>query len=196
MPKVSEAHRSARRAEIVDAAARAFARTGYRGTSMASIIEESGLSAGAIYGHFAGKQELFVAVASRVLAARTSELDQRAAGRPPLSPGELIATLLDGVRREPFSHVIVLLWAEALVDPEIHRLVNGVFARLRSTITERLEEWAAYAPGRVDGDPHEWAARAAPVVLGLAPGFLVQRTVADDFDEDAYLREVVGLLPR
>ena len=66
---------------------------------------------------------------------------------------------------------------------------------LRTTIVAALTEWAAAEPGRVDGDPAEWAARAAPVVLGLGPGFLVQRTIIEGFDEDDYLRMLPGMLP-
>ena len=38
--------------------------------------------------------------------------------------------------------------------------------------------------------------RAVPVLMGLAPGFMVQRAVLADFDEDAYLATVRTLLPR
>ena len=44
-------------------------------------------------------------------------------------------------------------------------------------------------------DIEKWAARAAPVVLGLGPGFLVQRTIIEGFDEDDYLRMLPGMLP-
>jgi TetR/AcrR family transcriptional regulator, transcriptional repressor of aconitase len=195
MPKVTEAYRTARRDEIVEAALRCFAAKGYQRTSVADIIDESGLSAGAIYGHFRGKKELFAAVAGRVLDARRGELEAHRGAGEPLSPGEVIATLLDGMRREPFSGVILQLWAEAAVDPEILELVQGIFARLRETVRRGLAEWAAAVPGRVDGDPELWAARLAPVVLGLGPGFMVQRAIIADFDEDAYLAALPEALP-
>lgn len=195
MPRVTEAYRTARRDEILQAALRCFAEKGYQRTSMADIIEESGLSAGAIYGHFAGKKELFAAVAARVLEARTSDLEARRAQGEPLTPGEVIATLLDGMRREPFSHVLVQLWAEAAVDPDIRALAQGVLARLRGAVQARIAEWAGAEPGRVDGDPDAWAARLAPVVLGLGPGFMIQRELVDDFDEAAYLAALPELLP-
>lgn len=195
MPRVTEAYRTARRDEIVSAALRCFARKGYQRTSMADIIDESGLSAGAIYGHFTGKQELFAAVAGRVLEARRSELQARRGGAgEPLSPGQVIATLIEGIRREPFSHVIVQLWGEAAVDPGIRELVQEVFHRLRDAVQAGLAEWAA-VPGHVDDDPEEWAARATPVVLGLGPGFMVQRAIIDGFDEEAYLSTLPDLLP-
>lgn len=196
MPRVTEAYRTARRDEIVEAALRCFAARGYQRTSMADIIAESGLSAGAIYGHFSGKKELFAAVAGRVLDARSSELESRRVEESaPLAPGQVIATLLDGIRREPFSHVIVQLWAEAAIDPEIRALVQTVLHRLRGTLRASLAEWAAAEPGRIDGDPEEWAARLAPVVLGLAPGFMIQRELDDDFDEEQYLAALPEALP-
>ena len=194
MPKVTEAHRAAPTISSRRAALRCFAAKGYQRTSMADVIEESGLSAGAIYGYFAGKQELFAAVAGRVLEARQHELEEQRAHGEPLSPGQVMATLIDGMRREPFGHVIVQLWAEAAVDPGIRELVQEVFRRLRSAVEAGLAEWAA-VPGHVDDDPEEWAARMAPVVMGLGPGFMVQRAIIDGFDEEAYLRELPELLP-
>ena len=196
MPKVTEAYRVARRDEIIDAATRCFAAKGYQRTSMADIIDEAGLSAGAIYGHFAGKKELFAAVAGRVLEARRSELAARSADREPLSPGEVMAVLIEGIRREKFSGVIVQLWAEAAVDAEIRALVSGVLLRVRETVQARVAEWAAAVPGRVDGDPDEWAARVTPVVMGLAPGFMIQRAIAPEFDEAGYIAALPEILPR
>jgi hypothetical protein len=106
-----------------------------------------------------------------------------------------MAILLDGMRREPFSGVILQLWAEAAVDPEILDLVQGIFGRIRETVHKSLAAWAAAEPGRVDGDPDVWAARLAPVVLGVGPGFMVQRAIIADFDEDAYLAALPEALP-
>ena len=195
MPKVTEAHRAARRDEIIEAALRCFAAKGYQRTAMADVIEESGLSAGAIYGYFAGKQELFAAVAGRVLEARRSELDEQRSHGEPLTPGRVMATLIDGMRREPFGHVIVQLWAEAAVDSEMRGLVQAVLARVRETVRLRLVEWASAEPGRVDGDPEEWATRVGPVLLGAVPGFMIQREIAADFDEEAYLLALPEVFP-
>ncbi|WP_448005708.1 TetR/AcrR family transcriptional regulator [Agromyces bauzanensis] len=195
MPKVTEAYREARRDEIIGAALRCFSTRGFQRTSMADIIAESGLSAGAIYGHFAGKKELFSAVAARILAARRSELQARRREGPPLSPGQVMATLIDGMRREPFSGVLIQLWAEAAIDEEMREPVREVLSVVRETVRNAFAEWAAAEPGRVDGDPREWAARLMPVALGLMPGFMVQRAIASDFDEDAYLAMLPEALP-
>ncbi|GAA2046185.1 hypothetical protein GCM10009819_37460 [Agromyces tropicus] len=188
MPKVSEEYRAARREEILDVALRCFAERGYAKTSIADLVEASGLSAGAIYGNFPdGKKELFAAAAARVLESRRIELAERRRGEGPLSPGEVIATLLSGIRTEPFSDVLPQLWSEAIVDREIRDLVQVVFLRLRTAIGVQLADWARANPDRVDGDPVGWAERVTPVILSAAPGFILQRALLDDFDEAAYL---------
>lgn len=186
MPKVSEAHRAARRDEILDAAQSVFAHTGYRGTSMAVIIKESGLSAGAIYGYFEGKRELFRAVVERTLQERTARLDIRdpAALR---APGELVRAILDSLRGQPVLSLAPQIWAEAAVEPEIREIVGKVFERLGELLRPELAAWAGAEPGRVDGDPQEWAQRVAPVVMSAVTGFILQRTVVTGFDEEAYL---------
>ena len=64
---------------------------------MADVIAEAGLSAGAIYGHFEGKQELFLAVARSVLARRRDELESVIRQGSPPAPGEALGILLRGL---------------------------------------------------------------------------------------------------
>jgi AcrR family transcriptional regulator len=187
MPKVTAAYRAARRDEIIDAALRAIIRDGYRSTSMASIIEESGLSAGAIYGHFASKQDLLLAVAERVLATRQADLESARGDGPPLPPGQIMRTLIDGLRTEEIANVMPQIWAEAAVDADIRTVASRLFGRVHGLLRAELAAWAAAEPDRVQGDPEAWADRVAPVLIAAVPGFLVQRLLLPDFDEDAYL---------
>jgi TetR/AcrR family transcriptional regulator, transcriptional repressor of aconitase len=63
VPKVSPEQLAARRAEILDAARRAFARHGYEGATVKVLEAETGLSRGAIFHHFRDKDALFLALA-------------------------------------------------------------------------------------------------------------------------------------
>lgn len=194
MPKVSAEYRNARRGEIIEAAITRFAEIGYARTSMADLVSASGLSAGAIYGNFpGGKQELFVAAASRILESRRDELAAGAGADHPLSPGEIMATLIRGIRTENVGSVLPQLWGEASIDDEIRVLVSGVFRELRQTVADRLAEWAAVHPEKAGDDPAAWGARMAPVVLSAAPGFVLQRAMLDDFDEAGYVEALPGV---
>jgi AcrR family transcriptional regulator len=63
MPKVSQEHLDARRAQILQGARRAFGRWGYEGTTVARLEDEIGLSRGAIFHYFPNKQALFAELA-------------------------------------------------------------------------------------------------------------------------------------
>jgi AcrR family transcriptional regulator len=63
VPKVSQDHLDARRAEILEGARRAFARFGYQGATVARLEAEIGLSRGAIFHYFDSKLDLFVELA-------------------------------------------------------------------------------------------------------------------------------------
>ena len=63
MPKVSDEQLAAKRAEILQAARRAFARHGYEGATVKVLEAETGLSRGAIFHHFKDKDALFLALA-------------------------------------------------------------------------------------------------------------------------------------
>ncbi len=58
MPRISAAHEQEVRDRILEAAARVFAEKGYHSSTIADVVRESGLSVGAIYTYFSGKDEL------------------------------------------------------------------------------------------------------------------------------------------
>ena len=72
MPRLTQRTRDARRRQILDAARRCFTRNGFQATSMQDIFTASGLSAGAVYSHFTGKDEIVTAIADDVIDAITS----------------------------------------------------------------------------------------------------------------------------
>jgi len=196
MPKVSDEHRASRRDQIIDAALSCFAAEGFHRTSMADIIAASGLSAGAIYLQFAGKKDIAVAVAERVLGRSLrafGELD--AAGEPP-APAQLLRTVLAGLTREIVdTRLVVQLWGEAVTDDEMRGLVEAIFARLRSAFTGYLRRWAVLHRGIREEEAEGWAERVLPALLAFGQGYLLQSALLPGFDEDAYFAAVGELLP-
>jgi AcrR family transcriptional regulator len=76
---------------ILEAALHAFAAKGYRATTLDSIGRAAGVTGPAIYRHFAGKQELYLAVREWAAAAQITEAMARAEALPPaLAARELL----------------------------------------------------------------------------------------------------------
>jgi AcrR family transcriptional regulator len=197
VPKVTEEYRVARRDEIADAAIRAFRRKGFQATSMADIIGESGLSAGAIYGHFPSKSAIVVDVASRIVGARIDGLEQLAQAEPLAPPPTIPRLLLGGMLDAIGSPGIMLqLWGEGMSDPEVHALAYDVIVRMRAALTAYVSLWHQQTHGLAADDAEALAVEQVPLLVSAVQGYVVQSAIAADFDAEAYLASVEKYLPR
>jgi TetR/AcrR family transcriptional regulator, transcriptional repressor of aconitase len=191
MPKVSAAHRESRRDQITDAAVRSFAAKGFQRASMADIIAESGLSAGAIYGHFESKQQIAIAVAERIVGNRLQEFGERLARDPLPDPDEVLELLMAGLVRDLHdTRLLVQLWGEAIFDPAVSAIVGRILGDVRRTIQPYLARWAMQRRGLDGPAADDWAEAVLPVMLGLTQGFVVQSALLPNFDSAAYLAGV------
>jgi len=72
--KASLAKGPRKRQEIIDAAARCFARQGYDGTSMRDVAKLANLLPGSIYYHFESKEEMLQAVHDELMRSMTERV--------------------------------------------------------------------------------------------------------------------------
>jgi AcrR family transcriptional regulator len=77
MPRVTAAHGQEVRERIVAAALRVFGERGFHGATIADVVRESGLSVGAIYTYFKGKDDLFLATCDLASGRGLGELAAR-----------------------------------------------------------------------------------------------------------------------
>jgi AcrR family transcriptional regulator len=171
---------AARRAEILAAAARAFARDGLKGASIATICAEAGISPGHLYYYFPSKEALIEAMAEHDLAAirgyaeRLDTLDDlldaavassEFGSRDLHAPGKLLEGAL------AFD-----LHAEALRNPRIHAILHAHYREISALFGARLA--AAQGCGRVTAahDP----VRLARLVGAVREGLLVMSALGPD----------------
>lgn len=85
-PRPAQPRAVATRVALLRAAGEEFAAAGFHGTSLREVLVRSGLTKGALYFHFAGKQALAEAVIDEMLATKQRMLDRVSArGLDPLA---------------------------------------------------------------------------------------------------------------
>jgi AcrR family transcriptional regulator len=187
MPKVSEEYREARRDEIGRAALRVLERKGVRDTSIADIVEESGLSTGAIYSHFSTKSELARYVAGRFLLPRLDALEAAGARGEVLTPRQVVRGMLSIFSEAGLSTSLVLqFWGEAMVEPGLHDEMLRTAGRLRAALTHAIGPWAREKTA--DGAKADaLAADTARSIDAQAQGYVANTAVFGPRDVDEYL---------
>ena len=187
MPKVSEEYREARRDEIARAAVRCLERKGVRDTSIADIVEESGLSTGAVYSHFTNKGELARYVVGRFLLPRVDELEAAGVRGDLISPREVLRGMLSAVTKTGLSPSLILqFWAEAMVDAELHATMLTTIGHLRTSLAAAVTPWAR-TQATDDTDAAALAADTARSIAALAQGYIANTAVFGPRDIDDYL---------
>jgi AcrR family transcriptional regulator len=192
-PKVTEAHRDARRAEIVEAAWRCFARAGFTRTTMRDICAEVGLSAGAVYQYFEGKEALVRAVAD---AAR-EEVDARVAPPDAPDPGVALGRSVERFlacfadpENEDAMKVEIGIVAESLYDEGLRETVVGNLHH----VVERFAALAGSARAGGQVDPGLDAEAVARVMVSLYYGLEIQKALVPELDVSAYQRAASAMV--
>ena len=178
---------------MLAAAARVFARRGFHGASVEAISEDAGLSTGAIYSNFKGKEDLFLCLYEERIERRRGELrsavERAGGGQAGLAAASADVAETFGSDREWF-----LLYFEfalhAARDPDFTR-------RFRKVRQEGLGELRA---GLSDGLEHAGLEPTLPVnhlargLRALSYGLALDRLVGDGRGSEALLGRVAELI--
>jgi AcrR family transcriptional regulator len=193
MPKVTDAHRSARRRQILDAAARCFAGNGFHATSMQDVFRESGLSAGAVYRYFPGKSALVAAIAEEAVGQVTEAIDAIASTDPLPPLDEAMARVIEVVdtyaEADGPARIAIQVWGESLRDPSLHDVVTAMYGRARSMFDQLARRAQAAGQVPADADPEHVGA----VLFALVPGYMLQRVLVGDVDPARYRAGLAAL---
>jgi AcrR family transcriptional regulator len=189
MARVSQEHLDARRRQILDGAARCFARNGFHATSMQDVLKEVDLSAGAVYRYFAGKDELIAAIVTEVLQTLRNAFEEAARQTPPPPPDVLVGWVMEEVlgmgsdRRGKggltwggeggFPRLMVQVWTETTRNEELSALMNDGFAKVRAAWTKIVEGYQEAGMMRAD-IPADHVART---MIATAQGFAAQQAL-------------------
>ena len=139
MPRLTDATKAARRAQIIEAAISCFLEKGYTNTSMSDIIKASGLSSGSIYSHFSGKEDILATAINERLDRIKELYETLPEGAGPQDILETIYT--NQLINENFS-AMLRIRLESLHAPEIAKATAEVIPLLLDIIAKTLTPWA------------------------------------------------------
>ncbi|MDX2560522.1 TetR/AcrR family transcriptional regulator [Streptomyces sp. TX20-6-3] len=198
MARVSQEHLDARRRQILDGAARCFARNGFHATSMQDVLSEVGLSAGAVYRYFRGKDEIIEAIATEAFAGIRGAFEEASRTTPPPTPDVLIGAVLrlfleeriEGADRQAFARLIIQVWTETLRDERLAKTLAEGYNGMRVVWADLV---AVYREsGILSADvPADHVART---LIAVVQGFIAQQALFGDVAVDVLEDGLRGLM--
>ncbi|MEA2935779.1 MAG: TetR/AcrR family transcriptional regulator, repressor for uid operon [Variibacter sp.] len=179
-----------RRAEILDAAARAFSRAGFHGASMQDICAEAGMSPGNLYRYFRSKEEIIAAICERDRAAAVE-------GFASVAKAPDFWSAFAGLARYHFVErptddiaLCAEVFAESRRNPQIAKLNQQFDADVKRWLTELLTQ----AAGRGDIHPHTDVEGCVRMLIVMADGLFWRRATDPTFEAEAALPLFLGLI--
>lgn len=186
-----EALPSERSTQILDAAERSFARSGFHRTTMQDVAAEAGMSPGNLYRYFPSKDALVAGLCERDRA----DLGREFAALRETDDGFLAAFRELG--RRHFEHdacgkakLCLEIWAEATRNPSVAEMQGEFHRSLQSELIAAFEE--AKKAGDIDASIDTRA--VASILAKLGDGMFVRRALATDFDPKREIAEVFTVI--
>ena len=206
MPRLTEATKAARRAQIIEAAIACFLERGYTNTSMSDIIKASGLSSGSIYSHFSGKEDILIGAINERLNNVKELYAALPEGAGPQDILEIIYT--NQMVNENFS-AMLRIRLESLHAPEIAKATADIMPLLQGIIVKALTPWAAEQLSvlhEINPDPAQrtpeqealitdYARDTADAFMMVFQGYMLRTFVGAPEEKNRLYRVAMSLLP-
>ena len=200
MPRITEERREARRQQILDAARACVLEHGLEAVSMEMIIDRSGLSTGAVYRYFKGKDDLLEAVVIETMtdigAVAMSILASPASGSPSQLVDKLLAGWVDyarsgvgaaaGLDRMPAA---LHGWSYAQTDPEVKAVLQAALRGFRELCVPIIKQWQDDGVVAATTEPDA----VAQLILSISLGFVAQRSLTGDAEVQAHADALAAL---
>ena len=206
MPRLTDATKAARRAQIIEAAISCFLEKGYTNTSMSDIIKASGLSSGSIYSHFSGKEDILITAINERLNNVKELYETLPEGAGPQDILETIHT--NQLVNDNFS-AMLRIRAKSLHAPEIARATADTMPLLQGIIVKTLTPWAAEQlsvlheinPDSAQRTPEQegliadYARDTADAFMMVFQGYMLRSFFGAPEEKDRLYRVALALLP-
>lgn len=187
-PRRREERKEETRRELIASAVRVFAERGFHSASLQEIAEDAGYTTGAIYWHFGGKDDLFLAAFEAFAVTRVNEfeaVDADGSGRLPQRARRMADQWMARQAADPRFLVVALEFvAHAWRNPDLRAAVATRAAAMRLAVGRFIEEQTQARELELPMDSQVLATVLRELGVGLA--------VAKLADPDAFSDELYG----
>jgi AcrR family transcriptional regulator len=186
-----------RREQLIAAAARVIARSGYDAATVRDVAREAGVSTGVIAYYFDGKDDLFAHVLRSASQAFRGRLVQAldAAETPRERLLALAEAATPGDDDAARAHALWIdFWARAARDPALAGLTVRLYDGWRSEIAGTVRAGQRAGDFRQDADAEAFARGFAAAADGLATHVVLHRGVVSPDDMRAACAALVDAL--
>lgn len=181
--------------QILDAARGCFQKNGLHATTMEDIIRASGLSAGAVYSYFKGKDELILAAVTSSLGALRALLEPLLKAEPlppPIKLTERIMSTIDDFSKRAgydLKRLALLGWSEAQRNENLRVTMRGFYAAFRDLLAAAAARWKQAGLLQEGSSPENVAKALLAVILG----FVVEAAIVGDASPEDIAAGLGGL---
>jgi AcrR family transcriptional regulator len=190
MPVAVARRQTDRREEILAAAQRCFARSGFHQSSMQEICAEAGMSPGGLYRYFPSKEAIIAAIAERDRADVAKNF-AAVADTPGVFDGlEKLARHYLVERSAEEIGVCAEIRTESRRNAEVQRIHQAVNGEVESGLVALLE--TAVKRGEVPADVD--LKRAVIVLIALGDGIEWRRAVDPAFDVESVMPQIMQVV--
>jgi AcrR family transcriptional regulator len=124
----TDAEERARYKRVIRAADELFRRVGFRGVTMEAVARDAAVAKATLYSYFRNKDELFMAVSSRMAEGLRQGFADALAAAEGKTLDERIAAAIVARRGALFAYMASSAHAEDLISHK-HQLAGGIFVR-------------------------------------------------------------------
>jgi AcrR family transcriptional regulator len=185
--------RAQTRQRLLLAAGEVFAQRGYDRASLDDVAAAAGLTKGAVYSSFAGKDDLFYALMRERIDERLALVTEAVERQTTVSDmtrdaGSGLAQLMSSQR--DWHLLFIEFWARAVRDPELHDEFARERRSVRGLVAQFLEARAAEAGVNLPAP----AEQLAVAVLALSNGIAIEHLADPETVDPSTFGVTLGLL--
>jgi AcrR family transcriptional regulator len=173
MKKAATRSKEATHDRIVDAAARAIRRSGYKGTGVAEIMKDAGLTHGGFYAHFESREAMLAEAADRAAGESVTAMERIAASFP---PQQALPAMMQAYLSKEHVEQIETGCATAALCSEMPRQASEV----RRAHTRRIKEMIDLVSRQMPDWGQPGAHERAMVTIATMVGTLVLARAVDE----------------